>query len=243
MSQMVQKFYAIKNESVIVKAAIVTTLFSIVITVAAYYTGALTHVFFDKASIPMMADLTKGPDYDRVIPMLLTQHLPSVLMAVILLLILSASMSTLSSLVLVSASSVAIDLYKGHVEPDISKEKSLLMMRFLSAVFIALSYFIAKYKFGVIVELMSLSWGSVAGAFMAPFFYGLYWKRTTHAGAVAGMVTGLALSIGLYYYFGKPFSPITASVAMLAPFVVVPLVSMFTAPPKKELLDKAFANI
>jgi SSS family solute:Na+ symporter len=243
MPQMVQKFYAIKNESVIVKAAVVTTIFSIIITFTAYYVGALTHVFFDKASIPMMADPTKGPDYDKVIPMLLTQHLPSALMAVILLLILSASMSTLSSLVLVSASSVAIDLYKGHVEPDISKEKSLLMMRFLSGVFIAFSYFIAKYKFGIIVELMSLSWGAVAGAFMAPFFYGLYWKRTTHAGAVAGMITGLGLSVALAYCFGKPNTPITASVSMVVPFIVVPLVSAFTRPPQKELVDKAFANI
>jgi SSS family solute:Na+ symporter len=243
MPQMVQKFYAIKNESVIAKAAIVTTIFAGVITFAAYYTGALTHIFYDKASIPMMADPSKGIDPDKVIPMLLTQHLPSTLMAVILLLILSASMSTLSSLVLVSASSIAIDLYKGHVEPDISKERSLLMMRFLSGVFVAFSYFIARYKVGIIVELMSLSWGAVAGAFMAAFFYGLYWKRTTHAGAVAGMVTGLGLSIGLAYYFGKPMTPITASVSMIVPFVVIPVVSAFTKPPRKELIDKAFANI
>ncbi|MCX5634553.1 MAG: sodium/solute symporter [Planctomycetota bacterium] len=257
MPQMVQKFYAIKDESVIVKAAIVTTVFAIVITFAAYYTGALTHVFFDKASIPMMADMTKGPDYGKVIPMLLIQHLPSGLMAVILLLILSASMSTLSSLVLVSASSIAIDLYKGHVEPDISKEKSLLMMRFLSGLFIAFSYVIAKYKFAFIVELMSLSWGAVAGAFMAPFFYGLYWKRATHSGVVAGMVSGLVVSIVLYYQVGNQAAsvaniykalggmtpPVSASIGMIVPFIVVPVVSMFTAPPKKELLDKAFANI
>jgi solute:Na+ symporter, SSS family len=257
MPQMVQKFYAIKNESVILKAALITTIFSIVITFTAYYTGSLTHVFFDKATVPMMADPTKGPDYGKVVPMLLTQNLSSGLMAVILLLILSASMSTLSSLVLVSASSIAIDLYKGHIEPDISKEKSLLMMRFLSGIFVAFSYVIAKYKFAFIVELMSLSWGAVAGAFMAPFFYGLYWKRTTHAGAVAGMVCGLAVSTLLYYQVGGQCvqvasvykalggmtPPVSASIGMIVPFIVVPLVSAFTQPPKKELLDKAFAKI
>jgi SSS family solute:Na+ symporter len=257
MPQMVQKFYAIKDESVIIKAALITTIFSIVITFTAYYTGALTHVFFDKASVPMMADAAKGPDYDKVIPTLLTQNLPGPLMAVILLLILSASMSTLSSLVLVSASSIAIDLYKGHIQPSVSKEASLFMMRFLCAVFVAFSYFVAKNPPGFIVELMSLSWGAVAGAFMAPFFYGLYWKRTTHAGVVAGMISGLVVSILLYYHAGSLYSqvagiykalggmtpPISASIGMIVPFIIVPVVSMFTTPPKKELLDKAFANV
>ncbi|OHB55321.1 MAG: sodium transporter [Planctomycetes bacterium GWF2_50_10] len=256
MPQMVQKFYAIKDESVITKAAILTTLFSIIITFAAYYTGALSHVFFTSASIPMMADPTKGPNFDVVIPTLLTQYLPEVLMGVILLLILSASMSTLSSLVLVSASSVAIDLYKGHINPKMSKEASLFMMRFLSAVFVALSYFVAKSKNDLIVQLMALSWGAVAGAFAAPFFYGLYWKRATHSGIVAGMISGVAVSIFLYYrtgealpllkdfyaFCGPKMGPFSASIGIFLPFIVVPVVSMFTKPVSKETLDRAFGS-
>ncbi len=243
MPQMVQKFYAIKNEKVITNAAIVTCLFSVIIAFAAYYTGALTHIFYGQNNpLPMMAD-GKTPNYDLLIPQLLTKFLPGPLMGVILLLILSASMSTLSSLVLVSASSVAIDLYKGHVNPDISKEKSLLLMRVLSGVFVVVSYIIARYQFAIIVELMSLSWGAIAGAFMAPFILGLYWKRTTKAGAVAGMIVGLVLSIVLYYKIGKQFSPVTASISMIVPFFVVPLVSLATRPPRKELVDKAFENI
>jgi solute:Na+ symporter, SSS family len=165
------------------------------------------------------------------------------LMGIILLLILSASMSTLSSLVLVSASSVAIDLYKGHVEPDMSKEKSLLMMRFLSGVFVVLSYFVAKFQFAIIVELMSLSWGAVAGAFMAPFFYGLYWKKATHAAVFIGMFVGMGTSISLYYILGAPSSPLAASIGMLVPFIVIPIVSAFTKAPSDALITKAFANI
>jgi SSS family solute:Na+ symporter len=241
MPQMVQKFYAIKDESVITKAAIITTLFSIIISFAAYYTGALTHIFYDGSTIIKGADGKVA--FDAIIPVLLTKYLPSTLMAVILLLILSASMSTLSSLVLVSASSVAIDLYKGHVEPDISKEKSLLMMRFLSGVFVVLSYFVAKFQFAFIVELMSLSWGAVAGAFMAPFFYGLYWKKTTHAAVLTGMFVGMGSSIALYYTWGQANATVSASIGMLAPFMVIPVVSAFTKAPSQELLDKAFANI
>jgi len=234
MPQMVQKFYAIKDEKMIYKAAVVTTLFAIVITFSAYFTGAMSHIFYSAQTRPVV---------DQIIPDLLTRHLPPVLMVMILLLVLSASMSTLSSLVLVSASAIAIDLYKGHVNPKVSKENSLIMMRFLSGVFIVISFFIARYKFEVIVTLMSISWGAVAGAFMAPFVYGLYWKRTTLIGVKAGMFTGLFLSIWLYFQLGSKLSPLGASIAIIVPFAVVPLVSLFTCPPQQRLLDKAFEAI
>lgn len=240
MPQMVQKFYAIKNEAVINKAALITTIFAVIISFAAYYTGALSHIFYEPATLPMGP---KGPEFDMIIPKLLTQYLPSGLMAVILLLILSASMSTLSSLVLVSASSVAIDLYKGHINPQISKENSLLMMRFLSAVFVAISYLVAKYQISFIVELMALSWGAIAGAFMAPFFFGLYWKKATHSGVVIGMISAIATNITLYYKLGAAKSPIAASIAMIVPFIVIPLVSFVTKPPKNEIIETAFAGV
>jgi solute:Na+ symporter, SSS family len=239
LPQMVQKFYAIKDEKMIYKAAIITTLFAIVITFSAYFTGALAHMFYD--TVPLAA--SGKPAFDQIIPGLLVTHLPTILMAVILLLVLSASMSTLSSLVLVSASAIAIDLYKGHVNPAVSKENSLMMMRFLSGIFIVFSYFIARYDFAFIVTLMSLSWGCVAGSFMAPFLYALYWKRTTLLGVQAGIVTGLSLGVVLFFVLGQNNSPIASSIAMLVPFIVVPAVSMMTKPPSARILDKAFAGI
>jgi len=238
LPQMVQKFYAVKSEGVIKKAALVTTVFALVIGLSAYFTGSLSHLFYD--AVPMV---NGKPAFDRLIPDLLTRHLPEPLMAVILLLILSASMSTLSSLVLVSSSAIAIDLYKGHVNPQVSKENSLYMMRFLSALFIIISYFIARYDFAIIITLMSLSWGAVAGSFMAPFLYGLFWKRTTLAGVYAGMLTGLATSVTLFFYWGEAWSPLASSVGMLLPFLVMPLVSLLTKPPAEGVVETAFRGI
>jgi SSS family solute:Na+ symporter len=198
----------------------------------------MSHIFYDT---PVMVN--GKPAFDVIIPDLLTKQLPQGLMAQILLLVLSASMSTLSSLLLVSASSVAIDLYKGHVNPGVSMENSLAMMRFLSAVFIVISYFIARYDFAIIVTLMSLSWGVIAGSFMAPYVYGLYWKRTTRAGAKAGMFTGLTLGVVLFYVLGSDNSPIASAIAMIVPFFVVPVVSLFTRPPDEALITKAFERI
>jgi solute:Na+ symporter, SSS family len=238
MPQMVQKFYAVKNEKVITRAAWVTLFFAIIITFAAYYTGALAHVFFNA---PPMAN--GKPAFDRIIPNLLTAQLHPAFLAVILLLVLSASMSTLSSLVLVAASAIAIDLYKGHYNPAVSKENSVMMMRFLSGVFIVISYYIARYDFALIVTLMSLSWGAVAGSFLAPFVYALYWKRTTKAGVKAGMATGLILAVSLFFIMGQNNSPIASTIAMIVPFAVVPLVSLFTRPPQPHVLEKAFERI
>jgi SSS family solute:Na+ symporter len=238
MPQMVQKFYAIRNEKVIPVAAVVTTVFSLIIVFIAYFNGALAHVFL---KAPPLAG--GKPVFDLIVPTMLAANLPAVLMGIILLLIVSASMSTLSSLVLVSASSVAIDLYKGHINPKVSKERSLAMMRFMSALFVLISFLIAKYKFAVIVTLMSLSWGAVAGSFMAPYLYGLFWKRTTAAGAWAGMATGLVTDVTLFYVLGPAQAPVAASAAMILPFLVVPVVSLMTRPPEKRLVDKAFQNI
>jgi len=239
MPQMVQKFYSIKNEKVIKIAAFATFGFALIISVCAYFTGALTHVFFSEP-VKTAAGVI---NFDAMIPELLIRYLPESVMIVILLLILSASMSTLSALVLVSASSIAIDLYKGHVNPAVSKTKSVFMMRFLSGLFIIISYFIAKYEFSFIITLMSLSWGVIAGGFLAPYVYGIYWKRTTLAGAQAGMFSGIVSAISFFYILGPSKSPIASSIAIIVPFAIVPAVSLFTKKPAPRKIVKAFKGI
>lgn len=238
LPQMVQKFYAIKDEKVIPKAALVTTIFATVIGFAAYLVGTFSHVFFTPDTLPKSAD--GKIFFDSIVPTLLTTHLPELLMALILLLVLSASMSTLASLVLVSSSSVAIDLYPGRSEPNAGKDKSVAMMRLLSGLFVLVSYFISRYQFDIIVNLMSLSWGAVAGSFAAPYLYGLFWKRGTKAAAYAGLFTGLASEIVLFYALGPANSPLSASLAIIIPFAVFPIVSLVTKAPEQKLLDKAF---
>jgi SSS family solute:Na+ symporter len=251
LPQMTQKFYAIKNEALIPKAAVVTTVFALMIGFAAYYTGASVHVFFEKfGEIRKIFD-TSPPLYDLIIPTLLTipGMLPSALMALILLLVLSASMSTLSSLVLVSSSAVAIDMYPSRVDAKTGKDRSVAMMRFLSAIFIVISYFISRFQISIIVYLMSLSWGVVSGSFAAPYILGLYSKRVTKAGAYAGLISGIVIMITLFFVFSKlggrlgSNSPLAASIAILVPFGVVMVVSLFTAPPRKEILDRAFEGV
>ncbi|MBO7486591.1 MAG: sodium/solute symporter [Spirochaetaceae bacterium] len=238
MPQMVQKFYAVKNEDVIKKATVITTLFALVIGVCAYGTGILSHVFFDLNTVPKMPN--GSINYDMIIPTLLSTQLPELLLAVIMLLILSASMSTLASMILVSSSSITIDLYKGYLKKDVSEKSSVLMMRVLSAIFIIGSYLISKMQIGFIVTLMSLSWGVLSGGFMAPYILGIYSKKITKAGAYAGLYTGVATAIILTMTMGAANSPLAASIAMVLPFIVTPVVSMFTPKIDPALIEKAF---
>lgn len=242
LPQMVQKFYAIKNESSIHKGMIISTLFALVVAGGCYFLGGFGRLF----STP---ELVAQAGYDSIIPSMLS-GLSDALIAVVVILVLSASMSTLSSLVLTSSSTLALDFIKGNVVKTMSERSQLILIRILIAVFVAISVVIAiiQYQSGVtfIAQLMGISWGVLAGAFLAPFLYGLYWKRTTAAAcwtcfvfSVALMVTNI-LAPQLFPALLR--SPINAGAfCMLAGLVLVPLVSLITPKPDQILLEDAFS--
>ncbi len=198
-----------------------------------------------------------GPDpvnlavdgYDSVVPTMLS-GLPDLLIAIVVILVLSASMSTLSSLVLTSSSTLTLDLLKGHVIKDMEEKRQLLIMRLLIVVFIAVSVVLAiiQYKSSVtfIAQLMGVSWGALAGAFLAPFLYGLYWKKTTKAACWASFlfstVVMLANVAAKSSFPALLQSPINAGAfCMVAGLVIVPVVSAFTPKPDKDLVEDAFS--
>lgn len=249
LPQMVHKYYAIKDEKSVRPATVIATAFALLIGAGAYLVGCFGRLF-----VPAAADGT--PDlaggYDAVVPYILTSVLSSsvpliILLAVILLLLLSASMSTLSSLVLSSSSAIAVDLM-GVVKPNIREKSQMWMMRILCLVFVALSYIFATMNISFIVNLMSFSWGIVAGCFIGPFLWGLYAKRVTRAGAWAGALSGLIVVLGLVVFktvtvdfnAAKSMAPNYGVIAMVVSVVVVPLVSLFTKPFSKEHLAACF---
>lgn len=221
LPQMVQKFYSIKNEKVIFAATVIATIFAFVCTFGAYFSGALTHLFFDK-----LPEAGGKPNPELLMPQLVAQFMPTSFAIILLLLIFAASMSTLSSLVLVSSSAIAIDLLSMR-----SKKGSILVMRVLCGVFMFFSLLIAFYRPTFIVNLMSISWGTTAGAFLAPYLYGLYWKRANTTGAIVSMICGVVIGFGLswYYGFSSQVVPLIGSFAMLIPLGVLPVVSLLSA--------------
>ncbi len=240
LPQMVGKFYAIKDEGSISKGTIISTFFAIVVAGGCYFLGGFGRLF----STPEAVDAN---GFDSIIPSMLS-GLPDVLIAVVLILVLSASMSTLSSLVLTSSSTLVLDLVVPAREQngkEIPEKSKMLSLRVFVAFFIAVSAVIAivqaKSKVTFIAQLMGISWGALAGAFLAPFLYGLYWKKTTRGGVAAGFTFGVLLMLvqlcislsGVSLaggFFGLIFrnSLYSGVFAMVGSLVIVPAVSLLT---------------
>ncbi len=242
LPQMVQKFYAIKDEGAIQKGTIISTVFALVVAGGCYFLGGFGRLFSGQI------DVAKN-GYDSIIPTML-QNLGPALIALVVILVLSASMSTLSSLVIASSSTLTIDFLKDNFLKKMSEKKQLLMIRVLVVVFIAISAVIAlvQYKSNItfIAQLMGISWGALAGSFLAPFLYSLYWKKTTKAACYVSFAFGSVIMI-IDMVAPKMLpeimrSPINCGViAMLLGLVIVPVVSLFTPKPEKELVESTFA--
>ena len=244
LPQMVQKFYAIKSEKDINKGTIISTLFAVIVAGGCYFLGGFGRLF--EKDINALGGID-AVGFDAIIPAML-QNLPDILIGVVVVLVLSASMSTLSSLVLASSSTLTLDLIKDHIVKKMSEKKQVLILRILIVVFIVISAFIAlnKDKLGYIADMMGISWGALAGAFLAPFLYGLYWKKTTKLSIWVCFIFGAGIMV-LNMVARSSFptilqSPINCGViSMLAGLVIVPVVSLITPKQDKEKTDEIFS--
>lgn len=242
LPQMAQKFYAIKSEHDIKKGAVISTLFAIVVSGGCYFLGGFGRLYSDSIDID-------ANGFDSVIPEMLSQLSPF-LIGLVVILVLSASMSTLSSLVIASSSTMTIDFLKDNFIKKMDEKKQVFVIRILIIVFITISVVLAiiQYKSNVtfIAQLMGISWGALAGSFLAPFLYGLYWKRTTKIACFASFLFGSLLMIAnIFFRTSFPVllqSPINCGAfAMLAGFVIVPVISLITKAPEKKLVKDAFS--
>ena len=242
LPQMVQKFYAIKNEEAIKKGTVISTAFALVVAGGCYFLGGFGRLFSDQIDVA-------ANGFDSIIPTMLSGLSP-LLISLVVILVLSASMSTLSSLVLASSSTLTIDFLKELFFQKMSEKKQVLAIRVLVVAFIAVSSVLAliQYKSNVtfIAQLMGVSWGALAGAFLAPFLYALYSKKVTKASCWACFLFGSLLMVA-NIFFRESFpvimqSPINCgAIAMLAGLVIVPAVCLVTPKPDKKLVDEAFA--
>lgn len=249
LPQMVGKFYSITDESAIRRGTIISTIFAFVVAGGCYFLGGFGRLFGIPPTLP-----NGKLDFDSIIPSMLGT-LPDIIIALVVLLVLSASMSTLASLVLTSSSTMTLDLiYRdkkslpGEVEEgtidDIVSEnierRKVVIMRVLIVFFITISLMIALNPPTFIAQLMGISWGALAGAFLAPFMLGLYWKGVTTVSVWACFVWGVGITV-VNMLLGNLINPINCgAIAMLGGFVVVAVVSLFTPKMNKEYTNRIF---
>ena len=245
LPQMVQKFYSMRDKKDVLRIVFIAGTISLLLSFGAYYTGALTHLFFpNPGDLDPITNAAGRVNLDILIPHFIVTFVPAWLVLVILLLVFSASMSSLSSLVLVSSSALAIDIYGAFSKASEEKKtrRTMLYMRLLCGVFVLVSLVLAMKQINFIVNLMVIAWGALGGAFLAPYVYGLFWRRTTKAGAYAGMISGLSISVGLFLKWGSPGIPVAGAISMIVPLVVTPVVSLLTSPPDPERIKQIFGD-
>jgi len=268
LPQMVQKFYAIKDEQAIKKGAIISTFFAIVVAGGSYFMGGFVRLYCtldnaDNSGREFIETVGGKPVYDTMVPSLIHQALPNLLIGLVVVLVLSASLSTLSSLVLTSSSTLTNDLIKPRIK-NFDDKHQVMFMRIFIAVFLIISVIIASHKNASISTLMSYSWGALSGAFLGPFLYGLFMKKTSKAACCASMITGVGISVTHMLLFSlnieafsgikqavidlncplSLLSPINAGAfAMIVSLLIVPVVSSFTKSPDKKVVDNAFSSL
>ena len=252
LPQMVGKFYAISNEAAIRKGTLISTIFAIIVAGGCYFIGGFGRLFITPEKVA-----EKG--FDSIIPSMLSELSPYII-GIVIVLVLSASMSTLSSLVLTSASTLALDVFVPASKKELSEKKKVGMMRWLIVLFILLSAVIAILKdsiwsdFVFIAQMMGVSWGALAGAFLAPFLYGLYWKKTTRPAVWVSFIYGVGLMLiqllvsmkviafdGGVLGFIFTNSLYSGVFAMVGGLVIVPIVSLLTQKNKPQNVDEMFA--
>ena len=239
LPQMVHKFYAIKDEKSIQSGTIISTFFAVIVSGGCYFLGGFGRLF-DTAAIHK-AD--GSVIFDAIIPSMLST-LPDLLVGIVIVLVLSASMSTLSSLVLTSSSTLTLDFLKDNIIKKMTEKKQLLCMRILLVFFILCSVVLAlfppKSVAQFIAQLMGISWGALAGAFLAPFLYGLYWKGVTRAAVWASFACGIGVTVSNLFlsYIASPIN--AGAIAMVLGLVVVPVVSWLTPTMEEKEVNRIF---
>lgn len=251
LPQMVQKFYAIKDDAAITRGSIISTLFAFIVAGGSYFIGGFGRIYSttdaaDGTGRNIINIINGKPEYDAIVPAMMNEALPELLLGVLIVLVLSASMSTLSSLVLTSSSTMTIDMIKPF-KKDMDDKKQVLIMRVLIVVFLALSVTLAMNKNAYITTLMSISWGALAGSFLAPFLWGLFSKKISKASVAVCFVWGVGVTIIHTVCFSMGWFPeLNAAVqalgwklnimsplncgafTMLTSLIICPVVSLFT---------------
>ena len=252
LPQTIHKYYAIRDKRAIKQGTVVSTIFALIIGFGAYFVGALSGLF---------PEMIEGVSADNIIPTLLSKVIPMGVMGLIAVLILSASMSTLASVSLASASVVAVDIYKGRINRDASDKRVNITMKVLCLIFVLISVLLAvlneELKITAIAYMMGISWGTLAGCFMGPFVLGLLWKRVTAPAVWASIVSSLTLTVSLVIFFGYHkngfacgfgkaiadgvgVSPMIGVICMAFSLIVTVIVSLLTKKPDDKILYEAF---
>lgn len=210
--QLVVRFMTVKSDRELNRGVIIGGVFIMLMTGVAFVVGALSNVFFIKASGKIAIAAAGSPD--NVIPMFIKDNMPDWYTAVFMITLLAAAMSTLSSQFHTMGSAIGHDIMEKGMGIRADKPVRVMRVAMLAAILISTltAYFLPTFfKDGatIIVNGTSLFFGLCAGSFLAIYALGLYWQGVTRTGAHAGFLSGLTVSLLIaLFVFEKVSKPL-----------------------------------
>jgi cation/acetate symporter len=164
---------------------------------------------------------------------------------------LAAALSTAAGLLLVISSSISHDLLKKTFKPNITEKQELFFARCAAAVAIFIAGLFGIYPPAFVAQVVAVAFGLAASTFFPVLFMGIFSKRLNKEGAIAGMISGLLFTLTYIIYFKFLYTNLNNAdywflsispegigfVGMIINFVVAIVVSTYTKPPPKDVIE------
>lgn len=235
MPHILVRFMAIKSETLVRKSRIIAVIWVVITLSAAIFVGVVGKLYVSPA--------LDASTSETVFIKMIMQMCPPFIAGILLCAILAAIMSTADSQLLVTASSVANDLYSGVINKKASSNLVLLVSRITVVGVAIIAFLIALDPNSSIMGLVSNAWAGFGSAFGPLMLFALFWKRINIQGAIAGMVSGgLVVIIWDYLPFGdKTLAGHTGLYSLVIGFAVsallIYIVTLLTPEPNKAIVE------
>lgn len=233
MPQVLLRFMAIRKTDELVRARRIATVWVVISLAAAVLIGLMGRAMF-----PVHETLNTASGAENVFIVLSRHLLPPLLAGLVMAGILAATISSSDSYLLIAASAVSLNIFKGILKKDASDKQVMTMSRIILLLIAVVGVIIAMDENSVIFTIVSFAWAGFGAVFGPIMLFSLFWKRTTQAGAVAGMVTG-GVVVFLWKLVLKPLGGVFGIYELFPAFVlsclVILVVSLLTPVPSAQI--------
>lgn len=233
MPQVLLRFMAIRKTDELVRARRIATVWVVISLAAAVLIGLMGRAMF-----PVHETLNTASGAENVFIVLSRHLLPPLLAGLVMAGILAATISSSDSYLLIAASAVSLNIFKGILKKDASDKQVMTMSRIILLLIAVAGVVIAMDENSVIFTIVSFAWAGFGAVFGPIMLFSLFWKRTTQAGAVAGMVTG-GVMVFLWKLALKPLGGVFGIYELFPAFVlsclVILVVSLLTPVPSAQI--------
>lgn len=233
MPQVLLRFMAIRKTDELVRARRIATVWVVISLTAAVLIGLMGRAMF-----PVHETLNTASGAENVFIVLSRHLLPPLLAGLVMAGILAATISSSDSYLLIAASAVSLNIFKGILKKDASDKQVMTMSRVILLLIAVAGVVIAMDENSVIFTIVSFAWAGFGAVFGPIMLFSLFWKRTTQAGAVAGMVTG-GVMVFLWKLVLKPLGGVFGIYELFPAFVlsclVILVVSLLTPVPSAQI--------